>query len=230
MSDQPGLRIDIEGEVLAVVPAGGETTLGRKADVVIDDNRFLHRQLARVYDDGERWWIGNTGSKIVLSLFDSQSGSRATVAPGTSAPLPGSNTLMSFQAGIAKYEIGLTTEREFAPIPIVDTFDTVAQDDLELTLMQKQLIVALAEQALREPQARLVVPSTKEAAARLGWNVTKFNGKLDNVCDKLHKNGVRGVKSTVGDKAKDRKRALVEHCIRVGLVNADDLEILQLGK
>ncbi len=227
MSESADLVIDIEGEELATVPAGGETTLGRVADVVIDENQYMHRQVARVYDAGERWWIGNTGSKIVLTLYDRDSGSRATVAPGGSAPLPGNDTVLSFQAGIGNYEINLRSGRALHEAKIAVGLDTVVQD-VELTLSQKQLIVALAEQMLREPQAKPVIPPTKDAAKRLGWAITRFNGKLDNVCEKYHKVGVRGVKSTVGNKAKDRKRALVEHCVRMRIVTADDLPILDI--
>ena len=225
-SNPRDLVVDIEGEELARVPVGGETTLGRKANVVIDENKFMHRSLARVYDAGEHWWLGNTGSKIVVSLYDQETGSRSMVPPGASAPLPGNKTVMSFQAGISKYEVNLRSERDVVDVAIAESLDTIAQDDLELTVMQKQLILALAEQILREPHSKLVIPSTKDAAQRLQWSVTRFNGKLDNVCDKLHKVGVRGVKSTVDDKATDRKRALVEHCVRVGIVTSDDLPLL----
>jgi len=227
MSDPGDLVVAIEGEELATVPVGGEATLGRHADIIIDDNKFMHRQVAKVYDAGERWWIGNTGSTTVLSLYDNGTSSRATVAPGASAPLPGNDTVLSFQAGLVRYEIHLGSNRTLHDVAIAKTYDTVREDRLALTLTQKQLIVALAEQALREPQAKLVVPPTKVAAQRLGWSVTRFNGKLDNVCDKLHKVGVRGVKSTVDDKAKDRKRALVEHCVRLGIVTVDDLPLLE---
>ena len=36
-------------------------------------------------------------------------------------------------------------------------------------------------------------PSSADAAARLGWTVTKFNRKLDNVCQKLADAGIRGL-------------------------------------
>ncbi|MGJ3403836.1 hypothetical protein [Glutamicibacter sp. Je.9.36] len=51
------------------------------------------------------------------------------------------------------------------------------------------------------------------AAARLGWGITKFNLKLDNVCDKLDKAGVAGLRGGPGKLATNRRARLVEHAV-----------------
>ena len=225
MTEHDELVIDLAGETVNV-PVGGSLTLGREADFFIDENRYLHRNLAKVYDAGERWWIGNIGSSISFELYERSSGTRVKVAPGDSVPLPGNDTLMSFKAGPTNYEIDLRSGREIVNVTIAPPLDTISQSDIEFTASQKLLILALAEPALRAPEQRIAIPPSKQAAARLGWGMSKFNGKLENVCDRLAKIGVRGVKSTADAPATNRKQSLVEHCIRVGIVTPDDLYLL----
>jgi hypothetical protein len=98
---------------------------------------------------------------------------------------------------------------------------------LELTQDQRLLILALAEDILRRgsPGAGDIPPSVK-AAERLDWTITKFNRKLDNVCEKLSKTGVRGL-ATTGDRAATNRRArLVEYALAARLVTADDLYLI----
>lgn len=58
---------------------------------------------------------------------------------------------------------------------------------------QKALIVALAEPMLRRDGTGFsAIPSSADAARTLGWALTRFNRKLDNVCDKLDRVGVAG--------------------------------------
>ena len=88
------------------------------------------------------------------------------------------------------------------------------------------LILSLAERVLTNPGAVVSVPPSKEAAARLGWSMTKFNSKLKNVCEKYTKIGVRGLGSDSGSAAMDRRLRLVEFCIFNKVVTAKDLEVL----
>ena len=93
-----------------------------------------------------------------------------------------------------------------------------------LTTSQRQLVVALAENVLAQPTAgRARVPSSAEAAARLGWSMTTFNRKLDNVCEKLDKLGVEGLRGGRGKLATNRRARLVEYAVATRLVSADDL-------
>ena len=99
---------------------------------------------------------------------------------------------------------------------------------IALTLSQKQLILALAEPMLtREGSGISSVPTSAQAAARLGWPSTKFNRKLDNVCDKLDRIGVRGLRGGPGKLASNRRARLVEHAVFSRLVTIDDLPLLE---
>ena len=62
------------------------------------------------------------------------------------------------------------------------------------------------------------MPSSSEAATRLGWTTTKFNRKLDNVCQKLAAQGVRGLHGEPGRLASNRRARLVEYAIAVRLI------------
>jgi hypothetical protein len=70
------------------------------------------------------------------------------------------------------------------------------------------------------------VPTSAEAAARLGWSMTTFNRKLDNVCEKLDKIGVDGLRGGRGRLATNRRARLVEYAVATRLVSADDLALL----
>ena len=97
----------------------------------------------------------------------------------------------------------------------------------KLTESQKVLIVVLAEQILRrDGTGSSAIPSSAQAAARLGWSLTKFNRKLDNVCDKLDRNGVRGLRGGPQQLAVNRRARLVEHAVASRIVSADQLPSL----
>jgi hypothetical protein len=64
-------------------------------------------------------------------------------------------------------------------------------------------------------------------AARLGWSTTKLTRKLDSVCSKLSKVGVRGLHGRPGELASSRRARLVEYALAVRLVTVDDLASLE---
>lgn len=70
------------------------------------------------------------------------------------------------------------------------------------------------------------IPSSAQAAARLGWTMTAFNRKLDNVCDKLDKVGVPGLRGGKGNLATNRRSRLVEYAVATRLVSREDLVLL----
>ena len=82
---------------------------------------------------------------------------------------------------------------------------------VSLTPAQRLLVAASCERALLkgEPGASSV-PQSSEAAARLGWAITRFNRKLDNVCQKLTAAGVRGLHGSNDRLASSRRARLVE--------------------
>lgn len=92
---------------------------------------------------------------------------------------------------------------------------------------QKLLMLALCESVLRRGNRGAGgVPSSAEAAERLGWTLTKFNRKLDNVCAKLANSGIRGLHGGPGKLATNRRARLVEYALAAQLVNAADLDSL----
>jgi len=96
-----------------------------------------------------------------------------------------------------------------------------------LTLSQKLLILALAEPQLRRDGTGMSeIPSSAKAAERLGWTATRFNRKLDNVCDKFDRIGVPGMRGGQRSVATNRRARLVEHVIASRLVTKDDLPLL----
>ncbi len=48
-------------------------TIGRSADIIIDDNQFLHRVLANFRHANGLWWIDALRSSIGLALNDEES-------------------------------------------------------------------------------------------------------------------------------------------------------------
>jgi hypothetical protein len=72
------------------------------------------------------------------------------------------------------------------------------------------------------------IPTSAAAAQRLGWPVTTFNRKLDNVCERLDRFGIQGLRGGVGNLASNRKARLVEHALLVQLVTVDDLDLLDV--
>ena len=107
---------------------------------------------------------------------------------------------------------------------------TTTIGDVTFTLAQRQLMVALAEPLLlREGSGMGEIPTSAKAAARLGWTVTRFNRKLDNVCDKLDRMGVQGLRGGVRSYATNRRIRLVEYVIGARIVTRNDLPILEEG-
>ena len=78
----------------------------------------------------------------------------------------------------------------------------------------------------REGVSMNELPSSSAAAQRLGWTMSKFNRKLDNVCDKLDRAGVKGLRGGQGDHAMNRRSRLVEYAIAARLVTRADLPLL----
>jgi hypothetical protein len=70
------------------------------------------------------------------------------------------------------------------------------------------------------------VPSLADAAQRLGWTSTRLNRKLDNVCAKLTKEGVKGLHGGPGRLAVDRRSRLVEYALAARVVTVEDLALL----
>jgi hypothetical protein len=63
-------------------------------------------------------------------------------------------------------------------------------------------------------------------ARRLAWPVTKFNRKLDLICEKFTEAGVHGLRGGVAGAASSRKARLIEYAMAARVVNIEDLDLL----
>jgi hypothetical protein len=208
-------------------------TIGRTGDIEIDDNPFLHRNFLQVVEDGGLWWLTNVGTTLTATVADKKGLLQAWLSPGARIPLALERFTVWFTAGPTTYDFDI----------IVDSpaFTSTGTEDIEedastgettvgrvsFTPDQKLLMVALAEPLLRRSYAAPgQIPSSADAARRLGWKVTKFNRKLDNVCQKLADAGTRGLHGGPGKLASNRKARLVEHALSTRLVTELDLVLL----
>ena len=70
------------------------------------------------------------------------------------------------------------------------------------------------------------MPRNADAAARLGWTLTRFNRKLDNICYKLDRIGVKGMRGGPRSHASYRRTALVDYALTARIVTVEDLPLL----
>lgn len=212
------------------VADGEEFTIGRDADLVIDeDNTFLHRRFLAVVHVGEMRWLANIGSRLSATITDASGSMQAWLAPGARIPLVFDVTKVVFTAGPTTYELAIHAETpDFSSVRRPqDPVGESTVGGVDFTESQKLLILALAEPMLtREGATVSEVPSSAAAAERLGWSRSKFNRKLDNVCDKLDRTGVRGLRGGPGNLASNRRARLVEHAVQTRLVTAEELPLL----
>ena len=222
------VTVDFCGERYSV-PEDGWLTIGREADVVIDDNRYLHRRFLQIGAADGLHWIVNVGDQLAATVTDGEGRVQAWLAPGARLPLVFEETLVRFTAGPTSYELEVFLEQPpfTEPVEVAGDHGDTTIGMLPFTVDQRKLVLALAEPLLRqEGRGSAVVPSSVQAARRLGWSTTKFNRKLDNVCQKLTKIGVRGLHGSPGQLASNRRARLVEYAVSTRLVTADDLALL----
>lgn len=221
------------GEDFVATP-GTELTIGRSGDVEIDDNPFLHRTFLTVTNDNGFWWLVNVGSTLTATVADEHGLFQAWLSPGARIPLALNKMLVWFTAGPTTYDFEITIDRP-AFRAVVRDDDVVAQEEageatvgrVSLTPDQKLLVVVLCEPFLRRNSPGVSqIPSSAQAAQRLGWTITRFNRKLDNVCQKLADAGTRGLHGGIGKLASNRKSRLVEHALSTKIVTEADLALL----
>lgn len=213
-----------------VIPVGDDgLTIGRDADLEIDDNRFLHRRFLTISLHQGIWAIANVGDQLTATISDGSGRLEAFLAPGGVLPLVVEKTIVRFTAGPTSYEFVVKLDEPAfttAPSHQVSSGETTV-GEVSLTPDQRRLVLALAEPALRGVgRVGSSLPSSGEAATRLGWTTTKFNRKLDNVCQKLAAVGVRGLHGEPGRLASNRRARLVEYALAVRLVTVHDLALL----
>ena len=205
-------------------------TIGRDADLVIeDDNRFLHRRFLSLSTSQGVWLLANVGTQLTATVSDPEGRLEAFLSPGAVLPLVFGETLVRFTAGPTSYEFSVVLPDPAFVAGQIDENDS-GDTTVGRTVMtpdQLRLILALAEPALLGRARRgTALPSSADAAHRLGWTTTKFNRKLDNVCQKLAAQGVRGLHGEPGRLASNRRARLVEYALAVRLVTRDDLALI----
>ncbi|MFS0866958.1 hypothetical protein AB3M83_06440 [Microbacterium sp. 179-B 1A2 NHS] len=214
-------------------PRPGEAfSIGRDADLVIDTNPYLHRRLLEIESAHDMWWLANTGRSISVALATADGAYQAMLGPGARVPLVFPELLVMFTAGSYTYEFTVrNTAPRFTGRPADPGDDEASAGTtigaVPLTASQRQLLIALCEPILRGGMmGSSQIPTSAAAAARLGWPLTTFNRKLDNVCDKFDREGVQGLRGGAGKLATNRRARLVEHAILSRLVTAADLPLL----
>lgn len=222
------LTIDFVGERFTVDP-DAIFTVGRDSDLVIDENPYLHRHFLRFAAEGGLWWIVNVGTQLSATVTDSSGQVQAWLAPGARLPLVFRQVHVIFTAGSTTYDFTISIEDElYGPAgSALGVTGGTTLEPIPLTSSQRLLIVALAEDVLLQSvPGRGRIPSSADAAARLGWSMTTFNRKLDNVCEKLDRLGVEGVRGGRDKLATNRRARLVEYAVSTRLVTKDDVRLL----
>ena len=224
----PPLTVDFCGELYPARP-GVPLVIGRDADLAIDDNPFLHRHFLELSDRAGLWWLSNVGTLLSATVADEFGGLQAWLSPGGRIPVVFPRTVVWFTAGPTTYELDIHLRAAlFEPVrrgAELAGSETVGR--VTLTPDQHLLLVGLCEPVLRRnARGGAATPPSSAVAARLGWTPTKFNRKLDNVCEKLAKLGVRGLHGDPSRLATSRKARLVEHALATQLVTEADLDLL----
>jgi hypothetical protein len=221
-------RVEFCGE-LYEVSSDEPLTVGREGDVAIDDNPYLHRRFLQIAHTDGLYWLANVGSMLTATVADRSGLFQAWLAPGAQLPLVFETTLVWFTAGPTTYEFDVILDSApFSPVSSEvanDGSTTIGRTNL--TPDQRLLLVALTEQALRRGNMGVsAMPSSADAAKRLGWTITKFNRKLDNVCEKFERMGVRGLHGAADKLAANRRARLLEYALAARVVTAADLALL----
>lgn len=228
-TDEPeppdSLRLEFLGETYLLAP-GDDLRFGRSADLVIDENPFMHRVVGRFVHREGVWWLQNHGTKTRLQLLDGTSGAALEAAPGEQIPVLGTTFAVRFSAGPTDYE--LNGSRSGSTLRLDDQGDVLGTETIDfgavpLSPEQHLLIVVMfdSRQRLGAIEANTVL------AARLGWSIKKFNRKLDAVCDKLSRLGVPGMKGSNDRQADNRRNNLVSYAVTAELVGPHDLALLR---
>lgn len=222
------LYVDFCGEGHVVSPPDS-LSFGRAADLEVDDNPYLHRVVGRFDHRNGHWVLGNVGASTVLNVTDHDGATAVALAPGRSLGLAMAEFSVAFVAGRTRYEIDAALEEIEDPLEADLTShggqSTLEWGVVELNDDQRTLLVDLAAGRLSDPHAGDWAPDPKGACARrLGWSLSKYNRKLDHLCEKLDRAGVPGLCGAEGVQASDRRRLLVEHAVTAGLVTRADLD------
>lgn len=226
------LVVDFIGEVHRVDP-DATFTFGRTADLVVDEaNPYLHRVVGRFFFHGGAWWVENLGSHVTLDLA-TDDGAVVRLPACTNpddapvAIVPGGAFSLAFEAGGINYQVdGEAPAPRTAPLAGEDPTGpaTATFGHVPLTDEERALLVALCRPVLLDRTAGPEdIVANRELARGLDWSSSKFNRKLDYLCTRLTKVGVRGLQGGRGNEAVNRRWRLVEHAVASRMITTDDL-------
>ena len=223
------LSLEFCGEWFHIDP-GEPFLVGREGPLELDDNQYLHRRFLVISHVDGMWWIENIGARLSATLADAEGVTQASLQPGARLPLVYADTTLLFTAGRTTYEMRLVNNQPaYVPSAVSETSESGATTigPIELTNSQLLLVLALSEPVLTGRGTTSSIPSSQNAADRLGWPITRFNRKLDHVCDRLTRYGVRGLHGGPEKLAVNRRARLVEHAVATRLVTPDMLYRLE---
>lgn len=223
------LSLEFCGEWFHIDP-GEPFLIGREGPLELDDNQYLHRRFLVISHVDGMWWIENIGARLSATLADAEGVTQAYLQPGARLPLVYADTTLLFTAGRTTYEMRLVNNQPaYVPSAVSETSESGATTigPIELTNSQLLLVLALSEPVLTRRGTTSSIPSSQNAADRLGWPITRFNRKLDHVCDRLTRYGVRGLHGGPDKLAVNRRARLVEHAVATRLVTPDMLYRLE---
>ena len=148
-ADDGSIVVDFCGESTSVDPLS-TLTVGREADITIDDNPFLHRVFLAFAQQSGIWLVSNVGTQLSATVANADGQVEAFLGPGASLPLVFSSTVVSFTAGPTSYELTITNPTAAYRAPTLSTVSASATTvgPTSLTRDQRLLIVALAEPRL----------------------------------------------------------------------------------
>lgn len=225
----PPLRVEYCGEWFTV-DGSGEFGIGREAELTIDENPYLHRRFLLLRHEYGMWWLVNAGALLSATVTDASGLVQAWLAPGAKLPLVFPTMHVMFSAGSTTYDFTIHLENDFFATAATaqEAGGSTTIVPVTLTTSQRRLVVALAEHVLTQSvPGRGAIPTSAEAAERLGWSITTYNRKLDNVCEKLDRLGVQGLRGGKGKLATNRRARLVEYAVATHLVGPEDLPLLE---
>ena len=223
------LSLEFCGEWFHIDP-GEPFLIGREGPLELDDNQYLHRRFLVISFVEGMWWIENIGSRLSATLADSAGVTQAYLQPEARLPLVYADTTLLFTAGRTTYEMRLVNDQPaYLPSAVADKTASgePTLGPIELTNSQLLLVLALSEPVLTGRGTTLSIPSSQDAANRLGWPITRFNRKLDHICERLTRYGVRGLHGGPDKLAVNRRARLVEHAVATRIVTPDMLYRLQ---
>lgn len=227
--DDGPTRLDVEFcDSWSRVEGTGPFVIGRAGDLDVDDNPYLHRTFLSLTWD-RFWWLENVGASLTATVSDAEGALYSSLAPGASLPLLFRVTEVRFTAGPTSYLLTLHQDR--AAMAVAGTAHqlggTTTLQPATLTERQRAVVLALAEPSLlARSHVPSTIPSSAEAARRLGWKLSTFNRQLDAVCGKLAKLGARGLHGAQDSLASNRRSRLVEYALATRLVTDQDLALL----